>query len=221
MSWSLSCWYWGGSGICRWGSEGFSLGLWLQDGVVVTLGLLQENLGCHQQEQLWFWLMGGGFGCSDACPGWRQGLSGDSAAIPSGSEESAFPQDKQKDSRNFSHEISASPDLWALQGCAFPCARPVLPWEVCPWVPVPGDIVHRSPLVATGPPRLGTAGTAALDGHKNLFPVSRAHRKVGAFILFFHGCPCETGMLHPGKFAFPLDSCCSLNTPVPKPDSST
>lgn len=58
----------GGSDICRWGTEEFSLGLWLQDGVSVTLGLLQENLGCHQQEQLWFWLIGCGFGCSGACP---------------------------------------------------------------------------------------------------------------------------------------------------------
>lgn len=49
-------------------SRGVSLGLWLQDEVVVTLGLPQEILGCHQQEQLWFWLVGDGFGCCGACP---------------------------------------------------------------------------------------------------------------------------------------------------------
>lgn len=74
------------------GNEGFSLGLWLQDRVVVALGLLQENLGCHQQEQLWFRLIGDGFDCSGACS-WLEsrGLCGGSAAIPSSSEVSSFP----------------------------------------------------------------------------------------------------------------------------------
>lgn len=40
---------------------------------------------------------------------------------------------------------------------------------------------------------------------QNVFPVSRAHRKLGAFIFSFHGCPCETGTLHPGKSSFPLE----------------
>lgn len=67
-SWSLSCWHLGGFRHLQVGNEGFSLGLWLQDRVVVALGLLQENLGCHQQDQLWFWLIGDGFDCSGACP---------------------------------------------------------------------------------------------------------------------------------------------------------
>lgn len=49
----------------------------------------------------------------------EQGLSGDGAAILSCSEESSFPC-----WRRFCHETSASPHLWALQGCAFP-------WDIC------------------------------------------------------------------------------------------
>lgn len=165
---------WGGFRHLQVGNEGFSLGLWLQDRVVVALGLLQENLGCHQQEQLWFRLIGDGFDCSGAYS-WLEsrGLCGGSAAIPSSSEVSSFP-----------HVCSRANRIRDLMGGSPLRFRPLPISGHCMVVPFlvtklcsPGKSVLRylcqvtactgPPVVLTGPPSPCTAETAALDGHRS------------------------------------------------------